>query len=119
MLVYRACACVRADDVTQSVRVGMTSRVYGSISESNRPEHLRLDKDGIWHLDYFTPMIPNAAPAGETFPEEIRKWISSSLQIIDQNIWIFEERQRWNELSKWTWFRNEFSTLIARRFPPV
>jgi hypothetical protein len=56
-------------------------------------------------------MIPNAAPAGETFPEEIRKWISSSLQIIDQNIKIFEERQTWNELSKWAWFRNEFSKV--------
>jgi hypothetical protein len=100
-------------------RVAVSSRVYSRIPEADRPEYLRLDRDGIWHLDYLTPMIPNAVPSGETFSDDMRKWVSDLLQIIDSNIKTFEERQRWNELAKWAWFRNEFSELIARRFPPL
>lgn len=87
-------------------RVAVSSRIYAKVPPEKR-ERILQDVDGIWHLDYFTKLL-------KTFPAaEHKPWIDYCQKMIDHNIASFETAEKWNEFSKWSWFKRNFCQYVG------
>jgi hypothetical protein len=89
-------------------RIVVSSRIYDHVPPEKRLRRIVQDSDGIWHLNYL-PKVFAAVRA-----PEYESWINSTLKMIDQNIEAFEKTESWNELAKWSWFKNEFVRTAGR-----
>lgn len=87
-------------------RIATSPKIYTKLPESSR-QRLLQDKDGIWHIDYFSRLDDLMIAAGKT-SDEIKSWRHTSLETIDANIQLFEKKESLNELRKWTWFKAHF-----------
>ncbi len=84
-------------------RVTISPSIYSRIHINDRRMNMRLDKDGIFHLDYFRNL--HLAMYQD---RDLGRRISDS---IDGNIHAHQEAQKWNEYAKWHWFRSELSDV--------
>jgi hypothetical protein len=94
-------------------RAGGRSQIPGNRPASNQV----MPNLGIWHLDYLTPMIPNAVPAGESFPADMRKWVSESLHTIDSNIKHLRNDRDGTNSQSGRGFETNFLSLLRVNFP--
>ena len=94
--------------VSKYPRVTISSNIYSHIHINDRAGDMRLDKDGIWHLDYFRNLhfTTSQDPA-------LAADVSA---LIEKNIHTHGQARRWNEYSKWFWFRSELAEV--RRLDP-
>jgi hypothetical protein len=85
-------------------RIAVSRKLYSQMT-INHPS-LVEDYDGIKHLSYFSSMIhASGGQPGDEFKRRANVWLARLREIIADNIREFEQRERWNELAKWAWFR--------------
>jgi len=88
-------------------RIAVSRKLYSRVRAHSAL--LAVDEDGITYFDYFLPMLGREAPDGS--PDN--KFVSETLLLINQNISIFEEQERWNEMAKWVWFLGKFDKALT------
>lgn len=84
--------------VARYPRIPVSRKVYQS-PEAPFPEIL-TDNDGVNHFDYMSSMIGRD-----------RKRLDAAGELADRNIALFEAREKWNEMSKWVWFRRHLEDV--------
>jgi hypothetical protein len=82
----------------------------------NQPD-VAKGNDGLYHFDYFKPLLLKAAPPGERYAATLKEWLTDVMAIITKNFTEFENSGRLNELAKWAWFAREFRSGLER-LPP-
>lgn len=95
-------------------RIAVSRKAYSQIKAQPRSSLVLQDDDGITHLNYFTHMIlAGGNPPGEDYKKRLTSWLAGARQIISTNIAEFEREERWNELSKWVWFKKHLEQARA------
>jgi hypothetical protein len=94
--------------VSKYPRISISSSIYSLIHVNDRSWNMGRDKDGIWHLDYFKN-LHLAMSQDLTLADQVSA-------LIDHNINVHEQARKWNEYSKWFWFRSEL-TDVRRENP--
>jgi hypothetical protein len=85
-------------------RIAVSRKLYSQIP-MNHPS-LVEDHDGIRHLSDFRSMIfVSGGQPGDEFKQRANAWLNRLRGTIADNIREFEQKERWNELAKWVWFR--------------
>lgn len=82
-------------------RIAVSRKLYSQVKTNPRTLVLLEDHDGITHFNYFQSMICSGRSE-----EGITTWLANARQTVTENIENFERKERWNELAKWVWFRN-------------
>ena len=62
------------------------------------------DADGIWHLDYFSPMAKEAVSMG--LASNAAEWTAVAGQIAKTNMGLLEKEDRVADCAKWVWFHS-------------
>jgi hypothetical protein len=83
-------------------RIVVSRKLYSRIESGFGNLFLFKDHDGITHFDYIRQMILRYGEQGE----KLTVWLEGVRRTATENIDRFEREERWNEFSKWIWFRN-------------
>jgi hypothetical protein len=73
--------------------------------------------DGLYHFDYFKPLVLGAASPGDSYGANVRAWFGDVIGIVARNLTELESGGRLNELAKWAWFAREFRSGLERMNP--
>jgi hypothetical protein len=99
-------------------RIVVSPRIYSLIPQSNKKllatmsaAKLLKDRDGIWHLNYFSRLDSLMQGIGKN-QNDIENWRKTSIETIDAQIKSFEKSERLNELEKWSWFKEHFTISV-------
>lgn len=84
-------------------RIAVSRKLYSQVKINPRTLVLLQDHDGITHFNYFKSMITRSPVAGEG----LGTWLSNVRRTVAANVEEFERTERWNELAKWVWFRQQ------------
>jgi hypothetical protein len=81
-------------------RIAVSSRIYARLPNRDR---IAQDTDGIWYLKYLSEL-----------PREIEAldrpgWLKRCTAMIQERASHFEQREKWSEFAKWSWFGKKFS----------
>lgn len=96
-------------------RIAVSRKIYTEARKSAyAPQVLLTDQDGIAHLNYFSRLIT----VGPKFGEQFDDWLNRIQNTIKGNVERFEREEKWNQLSKWAWFRNQIENAKAN-LPPA
>jgi hypothetical protein len=94
-------------------RIVVSRKIY-SLRRYDGEMTLLTDRDGITHFNYFPRMIlAGGGEPGEHFKERLLAWDGAAAQTIAENVGRFEAEERWNELSKWKWFKDRYDAARA------
>jgi len=102
--------------VSNYPRIAVSRKIYSQTNITPRTIVLLEDGDGITHFNYFSPMI---TAGGQNFGDRVGTksqmiaWLADAQQIIAKNSVHFEHQERWNELSKWAWFKQHIEQARA------
>lgn len=83
-------------------RIVVSRKLYSRVEPGFGNLFLVKDHDGITHFNYVRQMILRASEPGE----KRAAWLADVRRASTENIDRFEREERWNEFSKWVWFRN-------------
>jgi len=83
-------------------RIVVSRKLYSRVDAGSANLFLVKDADGITHFNYVRSMIFRSGQHGE----QLAEWLATVRGIANTNIDNFELSERWNEYSKWVWFRN-------------
>jgi hypothetical protein len=131
-------ALVEAHEIESKIakkpRVVVADGVIAKLAPT-RPEDcpwLLCDRDGRWHLDYFTRMMRDAVPRREFIGDSVERlsaanlalmendidqlgrWKKAHLEKIDREIEILTELGAKRPAAKWKWFKEQFQLATSR-----
>ena len=96
-------------------RIVVARKLYSQVKTTPRDMVLLEDHDGITHFNYFVSMIlAGGGSPGADFKQQMNAWLAEARRIIAENIDTFEKQERWNELAKWAWFKNNLEKTRTR-----
>jgi hypothetical protein len=84
----------------------------------NQP-FITRDNDGLYHFDYFKPLLIGAARPGDRHTASVKEWFDEVTALVARNLTELERSRRLNELAKWAWFAREFRSGLERVNPEL
>ncbi len=106
--------------IANDPRIVVCDRIISKLSHE-RPENmldtLLRDRDGRWHLNYFTAMMRHAAPPSPDAWDQALAWKQRHLARIEQEIGILkvlDANDGRDRTGKWEWFKERFEVATER-----
>ena len=125
--LYHACGVVFGEALLDAFEIESRTSVYPRVVLSqqitsrsdwiSQTTYIKKCEDGLYHFDYFTSLLFDAAPVGEKFGVTTKEWFDNVAALIAQKLTELENGGRLNELAKWAWFAREFRSGLGR-LPP-
>jgi hypothetical protein len=96
-------------------RIAVSRKLYSQIKTTSLKNMVILeDYDGITYFNYFVFMIlAGGGLPGNNFKQQLNMWLTETRRSIAENIDNLEKNERWNELAKWVWFKNNLERARA------
>ena len=113
--LYHAGGVVFGEAMVEAYRLESSTAVYPRVVLSpkiteragwmEKAMNVAKDDDGLYHVDYFQMMLPEAARSGT---DSAKAWYQEAVFVVSRNLATLKDSGNVNAFAKWTWFARQF-----------
>jgi hypothetical protein len=122
--LYHAQGVVFGEALVEAFRIESQTSIYPRVvlspSITSRPGWIEQqtdivkDSDGLYHVDYFTGLLPTRLRTGDC-----KEWLADAIEVVSGNLTALATQGKLKELSKWTWFAHHFRAGLEKTNPEL
>jgi hypothetical protein len=98
-------------------RIILSAATLRMLGSDRTRTYAKRDNDGLYHIDYVSGMLFSAAPPGDEWNANLRKWFDEVVTVVQKALDTHERAGSLNKLAKWTWLASRFVAALEAIHP--